>query len=305
MRNEFAKITLELANQDSNLVLLSGDIGNRLFDDFKNHHPNNFYNCGIAEANMITMAAGMSSMGIKPIVYTITPFITYRCYEQIRVDVCYQNNPVIIVGTGSGLAYSELGATHHSLEDIAVMRALPNMNVFVPCDKYELKNVYEYAFNLNEPCYIRMGKKDNFEINSEYLKSGAPDMSILRKGKDVCIISSGPIISEAIQACETLNKEGIYPELVSFPVLKPFDQEKIKNYLDKFSFLITLEDHSIIGGLWSSIADVIARLNINIKSYPLATNDKFLHEIGSENYARKQYKINNESICNLIKKILK
>ena len=128
MRNAFAKQITRLAQQDERVVLLSGDIGNRLFDDFKAKCPGRFFNCGVAEANMIGMAAGMAMSGLRPFCYTITPFITYRCMEQIRVDVCYHDVPVVIVGTGAGLAYASLGATHHSCEEMGMLRLLPGLS---------------------------------------------------------------------------------------------------------------------------------------------------------------------------------
>ena len=127
MRNKFAEYITELASRDERIVVLSGDIGNRLFDKFKNTYPDRFFNCGVAEANMVSLAAGLAIDGLRPFLYTITPFLTSRCYEQIKIDLCYHDLPVTLVGTGSGLSYAELGPTHHSLEDVAILRALPRM----------------------------------------------------------------------------------------------------------------------------------------------------------------------------------
>ncbi len=138
MRNTFAKVIREQAEKNKNIVLLSGDIGNKMFDEFKKNCPKQFLNCGIAEANMMSMASGMALCGIKPVIYTITPFTTLRCFEQIKIGVGYHNVPVIIVGTGSGLSYAELGPTHHSLEDIAIIRTIPGLNILAPCDSSEL-----------------------------------------------------------------------------------------------------------------------------------------------------------------------
>src|SRR5712671_895994 len=139
MRNAFADEITKLGKEDKRVVLLSGDIGNKLFDKFKEHSEARFLNCGVAEANMMSVASGMALSGLRPFVYTITPFTTTRCFEQIRVDVCYHRAPVIIVGTGAGLSYAELGPTHHSLEDLALLRSLPEMIVFAPCDEVELR----------------------------------------------------------------------------------------------------------------------------------------------------------------------
>ena len=160
MRAAFANEIEALSAKDERLVLLSGDIGNRMFDTYKEKFPNRFYNCGVAEANMTGIAAGMALCGLRPITYTITAFNTIRCLEQIRLDVCYQNLPVIIVGVGGGLSYSSLNATHHALEDIASLRVLPNMTVICPGDAWEVRAALRAAIEVDGPVYIRMAKKN-------------------------------------------------------------------------------------------------------------------------------------------------
>ena len=159
MRNAFAKEITNQAILRKDVVLLSGDIGNRMFDNFKDIAPDRFINCGIAEANMMSVASGLALAGLRPIVYTITPFITSRCFEQIKIGVAYHNANVIIIGTGSGLSYSELGPTHHSLEDMAILNSIPDIRILAPCDSYELKEQLSAALNLDGPTYIRIGKK--------------------------------------------------------------------------------------------------------------------------------------------------
>ena len=159
MRAAFADEIEKLASEDRRIVLLSGDIGNRMFGTFKDKFPDSFYNCGVAEANMTGMAAGMALCGLRPVTYTITAFNTARVLEQIRLDVCYQNLPVIIVGVGGGLSYASLNATHHALEDIAFLRVLPNMTVICPGDAWEVRAAIKAAIKINGPVYIRMGKK--------------------------------------------------------------------------------------------------------------------------------------------------
>ena len=159
MRNAFASEIAALADKDERVVLLMGDIGNRLFNDFRAAHPERFFNCGVAEANMTSMAAGMASCGLRPFTYTITPFATTRCLEQIRVDVCYHHLPVVVVGVGAGLSYASLGATHHACEDIAFLRALPGMIVVCPADPVEVRLAMRAVLAQDQPAYIRMGKK--------------------------------------------------------------------------------------------------------------------------------------------------
>ena len=161
MRNAFAKAITKIASKNKKVVLLSGDIGNRLFLQYKELQPKRFYNCGIAEATMTGVAAGLASGGFQPITYTITPFNTVRCLEQIRLDICYPNLPVIIVGTGSGLSYANFGATHHSMEDIAILRTLPNLNILCPSDPIEVELALQEAIRIKKPTYIRLAKKEN------------------------------------------------------------------------------------------------------------------------------------------------
>jgi transketolase len=172
MRNAFADEITKLGAVDQRVVLLSGDIGNKLFDKYKEKAEGRFFNCGVAEANMMSVAAGMALCGLRPVIYTITPFTTTRCFEQIRVDACYHKAPVIIVGTGSGLSYAELGPTHHSCEDMAILRALPEMTVMAPGDVPELRAALRAALKQDGPVYIRIGKKGEPNIHPGELRSG-------------------------------------------------------------------------------------------------------------------------------------
>ena len=190
MRNAFAKEITRLAKSSSKLVLLSGDIGNRLFDEYKDIPNSNFLNCGVAEANMMGVAAGLAMSGLKPIVYTITPFTTTRCLEQIRVDVCYHNVPVIIIGTGSGLSYASLGPTHHSLEDFAIFRAVPNITILAPSDSVELKKCLNEALKMNTPVYIRIGKKGEEVLTKESTPLKIGKSINYKRGNEVCLILS-------------------------------------------------------------------------------------------------------------------
>jgi transketolase len=200
MRNAFADEITQLAAVDKRVVLLSGDIGNKLFDNFKKIDKDRFYNCGVAEANMMGVAAGMALSGLRPIIYTITPFTTTRCFEQIRVDVCYHRAPVIIVGTGSGLSYAELGPTHHSLEDMAILRTLPGMCVLAPCDVFELRAALRVALQQDRPVYIRIGKKGEPNIHPEPPVFAIGKALTLRHGTDVILLGSGTVMSEVLKA---------------------------------------------------------------------------------------------------------
>ena len=161
MRNAFAKQIEILAENDPRVVLLMGDIGNRMFNQFQAKFPNRFFNAGIAEANMITMAAGMAAEGLRPYCYTIAPFVTSRAYEQIKLDLGYHHLPVVLIGTGAGLSYASLGATHHSLEDVGIMRTVPGIQILSPGDSLELEALLDMSLSFSNPSYIRIGKKES------------------------------------------------------------------------------------------------------------------------------------------------
>ena len=195
MRNAFADEVTALAKSNSKVVLLSGDIGNKLFDKFKEVDERRFYNCGVAEANMMGVAAGMALSGLRPVIYTITPFTTTRCFEQIRVDACYHKAPVVIVGTGSGLSYAELGPTHHSLEDLAILRTLPGMRVMAPCDATEMRLALRAALHEDGPVYIRIGKKGEPKIHQQEPDFKIGRAIVVQEGTDVALLGAGTIIS--------------------------------------------------------------------------------------------------------------
>ena len=290
MRNAFAKQITELAQQDERVVLLSGDIGNRLFDDLKAKCPDRFLNCGVAEANMVGVAAGMAMSGLRPICYTITPFITYRCMEQIRVDVCYHHQPVIIVGTGAGLSYASLGATHHSCEEMGMLRLLPGLAVIAPADAMEVRAALKAALRQDNPVYIRIGKKGEPVVHQV-----EPDFEIgkaisLRDGTDVCVLSAGNMLPTAIETADLLVKEDISAKVVSFHTIKPLDEITLKDAFGNFKLVVTMEEHSILGGLGGSVAEwVSSHTSAKAKLLRCGTPDEFLHETAEQEDAREHF----------------
>jgi len=290
MRNAFAAELSAVASEDERIVLLSGDIGNRLFDRYKEKFNDRFFNCGVAEANMTSMAAGMALCGLRPITYTITPFNTTRCLEQIKIDICYHNLPVIIVGVGSGLSYAGLGPTHHSCEDIAFLRALPNMTIICPGDVWEVRLALGAAIVQGGPAYIRLGKK-----NEPVVHEGAPDFTIgkgilVRPGTEVCVLSTGNMLPVAVQASEELGKRGCSAAVFSCHTVKPLDEQLLFECFDKFRVVVTVEEHSVIGGFGSSVAEWLAD-HAPRKAYlcRIGTADQFLHEAGGQDYARHYF----------------
>ena len=297
MRNAFASELTQLGQEDHRVVLLAADIGNRLFDDFKAKCPHRFYNCGVAEANMISMAAGLANEGLRPVCYTITPFITYRCYEQIRIDICYHHVPVIIVGTGSGLSYASLGATHHSCEDIAALRVLPHMTVFCPGDAWEVRAGLRAAIDYSEPLYFRLGKKGEPLVHKERPDLQIGHASLLRVGSDVCLLSTGNLLPIAVEAARLLEKERISAQVMSFHTVKPLDLDCLEQAFSNFPLIATLEEHSILGGFGGSVAEWLSTQESPTgRLVCIGTADTFLHEAGEQDHAREIFGLTPEAI---------
>lgn len=301
MRNAFAREITRLADLDPAIVLLSGDIGNRLFDDFKSRFPNRFYNCGVAEANMMSVAAGLASCGLRPVVYTITPFLTYRCMEQIRDDVCYHSQRVVIVGTGAGLSYASLGTTHHSCEEMGMLRLLPGLTVLAPADPPEVRMTLAAALRHDGPVYIRIGKKGEPSVHLQ-----TPDWEIgrplkLRHGAQAAILCAGTLLQECVHAADLLLPRGVSSSVWSFPTLKPLNTGALLEAFQNHPIVATVEEHSVLGGLGGSVAEWLCdQTHIHSRLVRIGTPDEFLHRNGEQEHARALLGLTPEAIANRI-----
>ena len=302
MRNAFADELTKLGNEDSRVVMLSGDIGNRLFDKFKDKHPSRFFNCGVAEANMMGVAAGMAMNGLRPVAYTITPFVTTRCLEQIRTDVCYHEAPVTIVAVGAGLAYSGLGPTHHACEDISFLRSIPNMVVICPGDAFEVRGALRAAMQQDRPVYIRMGKKGEPVVHKGPIAEFKIGKAItMEEGSDVCLLSTGNMLPEAIEAGHKLKEKGISAEVVSFHTVKPLDEDKLKQAFSRFKLVATIEEHSLIGGLGAAISEWLVDTETRARKFVrFGTPDAFFKTSGEQEYARDVLGLTGRQIADKI-----
>ena len=305
MRNAFAKQITALAQQDPRVVLMAGDIGNRLFDNLKAKCPDRFFNCGVAEANMIGMAAGMAMSGLRPFCYTITPFITYRCLEQIRVDVCYHHVPVVIVGTGSGLSYASLGSTHHSCEEMGMLRLLPGLAVLAPADEMEVRAALKAALQYPHPVYIRIGKKGEPIVHKTEPNFIIGKALPLRDGTDVCLLGTGTMLSVVLETADLLAQDGISAKVVSFPCIKPLDEELLSEVFTKFKYVATVEEHSVLGGLGGSIAEWLTASRAPGRLLRFGTADEFLHDTCEQEEAREHYGLTAPAMAARIKREIK
>lgn len=282
MRDSFISSIYKVTKLNRNVICIVGDIGAFLLRFYIKDFPGNYYNLGAAEANMVGVAAGLAKSGKIPFLYTITPFITSRVYEQIKVDVCYNLANVKLVGVGSGVSYSTMGSTHHSLEDIAIMRALPNMTVIAPSDPQEVEEAVFAAVKHKGPVYLRLTlqskpldyKREKFEIGKA---------RIVREGNDAAIIATGEMVGIGMEAAEILKKKNINSYVVNMHTLKPIDSPLIKKLSEKCNAIVSIEEHSSIGGLGSAVSSVLSQHHKNKALFKImGFDDVFCKEYSSD-----------------------
>ncbi len=306
MRNAFAQCMTEVAGEDGKVFLLMADIGNRLFNNYRDAAPDRFLNCGIAEANMISMACGLAAGGFKPVCYTIAPFVTARCYEQIRVDVGYHESKVVIVGTGSGLSYASLGATHHGFDDLALMRAIPGIDIYAPCDANDVRGCLRAALAGPRPAYIRIGKKREPEMLPEVPAVDAGSYVEVRPGDDVCLLSCGTMLPNCLAAAEKLEAAGVSAAVVRCPTVRPLDAAFLREAFSNYRLVATVEEHSLVGGFGSAVAEFVIDEGLRDGAGLLRCGipDEFIHRIGSQDFVRKECGLDADSIAARIKERL-
>ena len=251
---------------------------------------------------MMGVAAGMAMNGLRPVAYTITPFVTTRCLEQIRTDVCYHEAPVTIVAVGAGLAYSGLGPTHHACEDISFLRSIPNMVVICPGDAFEVRGALRAAMQQDRPVYIRMGKKGEPVVHKGPIADFKIGKAItIEEGSDVCLLSTGNMLPEVIEAAHKLKEKGISAEVVSFHTVKPLDEDKLKQAFSRFKLVATIEEHSLIGGFGSAVSEWLADTETKHQKFlRFGTPDAFFKKSGEQEYAREVLGLTGHQIADKI-----
>lgn len=291
MRATFINTLIELARKDERIFLITADMGFNVIEPFAKEFPNRFINTGITEQATVSLAAGLALSGYKVYAYSITPFITMRCYEQVRLDVAYMNTNVKIIGIGAGFEYGVAGATHHAIEDIALMRSLPNMKVICPGDNIEAKAILEQSAKDPSPMYIRIGKNKEGFYHQAGTEIKIGKAAILNEGKGLAIITTSNTLGLGKKHLEDLQARGKNPYLISMHTVKPIDKEIILELVDKNVAIYSLEEASIIGGLGSAIAEIIAESGKAIKFARIGIPDEFTHHIGNQDYHRSRYKL--------------
>lgn len=303
MRNKFSETLAKLANNNKKIYIVVADISPAgKMEAFQKKYKNRFINVGVAEQTMIGICAGLAASKKIPFAYTIATFSLYRPFEMVRNDLCYQNLPVTIVGMGAGTIYSTLGGTHLTQEDISIARSLPNLKILAPCDPLELESSVKYCVsNKTGPIYLRIGKsgeKNYTKNSSEKWKFGK--IRKIKNGSDLCILSYGPMIRKAFEIDEHIQKKNKSATIYSCHTLKPFDEKGIKKIFKKYKSIITIEDHSIIGGLGSIIQQYANKFNFKNKIKSFGLKDKFMHVYGDQENLLEKHQISSKHLKDYI-----
>lgn len=301
MRNAFSSALVAAAKSDPRILLLTGDHGYTLFDEFRQACPDQYINAGVAEQNMVGVAAGLAKGGFKPFVYGLSAFVPIRVLEQIKLDVCYENLPVIFIGDGAGVVYSSLGASHQSTEDIAALRAIPNITILSPADHYEMTQCMNLALKTDRPIYLRIGKSDLPTVHLSVPDFQLGELCQIKHGTNkMCFIATGSMVSTAITVSEKFGEIAVW----SAPCIKPLDTEKVIYISKRHELVVTLEEHSTYGGLGSVIAEITSE-HFPTKVYRIGIQDRFSKFCGSYQYLMKAHDLDFESVLNIAKRLNK
>jgi transketolase len=288
MRTSFVETLCDLAAADERIWLLTADLGYSVLERYAARFPERYVNVGVAEQNMIGVAAGLAACGKVPFVYSIANFPTFRCLEQIRVDVGYHGLSVKIVAVGGGYAYGAQGYTHHGVEDLAILRALPGMTVVAPGDPVETRLATRAIAAEQGPCYLRLGKANEAVVHDREPRFELGRALLVRQGRDVTVISTGGMLAETVAAAKRLAGRGIEARVLSMPTVKPVDAEAVLRAARETGAVVTAEEHSVTGGLGSAVAEVLAEGGLSGVAFRrFGVPDRPQHHVGSQSYLRQ------------------
>jgi transketolase len=306
MRDTFINTLQELASQNDRVVLITGDLGFGVLDTYARDFANQYINVGVAEQNMTAIAAGMAMTGWKAYTYSIANFTTLRCLEQIRNDVCYHDADVCIVSVGGGFSYGQLGMSHFATEDLAILRALPNLRIVAPSDLWEVEDLTRELAQNSGPSYLRIDKGSGGLPRRPGEVAELGKARLVRAGSDITIMTIGAILAEAIEAASQLAQKGIEVRIVSHSSLKPFDEAITLAAALETGGIITLEEHTILGGLGAAVAETCLEAGLAPKCFKrLGLNDCFPTVVGDQLYLRKAYGMSAEHVVNAVINALK
>ena len=301
MRDTFVRTLIDIVDKDKDVYLVTGDLGFGVLKPFWERYPNQFINAGIAEQNMTSLAAGMALEGKKVFTYSIGNFPTLRCIEQIRNDCAYHDANVKIVCVGGGFVYGSLGMSHHATEDLAIMRALPNVTVLAPGDLVEAEAATKAIYRHKGTCYLRLGRGGEKRIHVGLKEFKIGKIIKVKNGEKIALLSTGAIFDEVVEAYEMLNALGIHPALYSVPTVKPIDRDTIFGLIHDFEFIVTIEEHNVTGGFGSAVSEVVSdAMNRNNRFIRIGINDQYSSIVGSQKYLREKYGISAKKIVRRI-----
>ena len=304
MRELFSNEIEKIMNENDNIVILNADLAKpNGFGNLQKKYPEKVINVGIAEQNMACIAAGMSSYGYIPFICTFTPFASRRICDQIAISICYAKQNVKIIGTDPGISAEYNGGTHMSMEDIGVLRSIPNMVIFEPVDNNQLKNLLPQIIDYKGPVYIRMFRKTTPDIFNEDEKFNLFKSRVIKSGEDVSIFCSGIMVSEVLEANKELEKLGINAEIINVHTIKPLDEETVINSAKKTKAVVTAENHNIIGGLRSAVAETLSE-NCPVPLRSIGVRDTF-GQVGKMPFLKETYNMTSEDIVNAVLSVLK
>ncbi len=303
MRNTFINTVIEAGQDRDDVFILSGDAGLGVFDSFKEEHQDRFLNMGVAEQNMASFAAGLGMAGFKVYVYNIVPFVLYRCYEQVRNDICYQKAPVVLVGIGSGVTYAPQGMTHYSVEDLGIARTLPNLTVFSPIDPIEAQAAANYSLNTESPVYVRLAKRGEPDIHKED-SFDVTCPQLIEEGENVAIVFHGSIGVEVLHARELLKERGVFPRLISVPMVQPLPFNKLDEMLSDIKYVVSVEEHFVNCGLGSALMCEWAKAMPGWRLFTLGISNGFIHEVKTCEGMREHFGISGGRIAASIESIV-
>jgi transketolase len=300
MRTAFIETLCELSEQDDRIWLLTGDLGYSVLERYASRFPERYVNVGVAEQNMVGVAAGLALAGKIVFIYSIANFPVMRCLEQIRNDVCYHNLNVKIVAVGGGVAYGAQGYTHHGVEDFAVMRALPNMTVLAPGDPIETRLATEAIVDWQGPGYLRLGKAGEPVVHPAVPEFQIGNAIVVRDGIDVTLIAAGGALKATVDAAELLAAQGIQARVLSMCSIKPLDTRRVLQAARETGKLVVIEEHSSVGGLGSAIADTLAQAQVAPAWRHIALTDGYWKAVGSQAHIQKRFGISSDYIRDVV-----
>jgi transketolase len=297
MRNAVMQTLNQLASEGADVYLMTGDLGFKLVDEFRSKHPTRFINAGVAEANMVSSAAGMAMTGKRVFCYSMVPFVFMRAFEQLRMELCSQKLPVTLVGVGGGLCYGCEGHSHFAIEDIAIARSLPNLTTIAPGDPAECRAAVRFAAASSGPTFIRVGKNLDPDVHTTAPTRLDRGLELEKGGSGVTVLATGHILARAQAAVKQLKTQGLQARLISMPTIKPFDRETVLREAKEARLIVTMEEHSVIGGIGTEVAEILLEAGYRGKFMKIGLPDEYCELIGSHDHLVKHYRLDAPSLA--------